>query len=65
MAGGSAESAAGLGVVMVSSDLPEVLGVADRIMVMRNGAVAGELSRAEATQEACMHLALPRHSTEN
>jgi len=58
-------AASGAGVVMVSSDLPEVLGVADRIVVMRQGAVAGELSRAEATQEACLHLALPRQSMVN
>lgn len=44
---------------MVSSDLPEVLGVADRVVVMREGCVAGELNRAEATQEKCLKLALP------
>jgi len=43
----------GLGVLMISSELPEVLGVADRIYVMREGRVAEELSRA-ATQETIM-----------
>ena len=49
----------GLGVLMVSSDLPEVLGLSDRVVVMREGAVAGELARADATQEACLNHALP------
>jgi len=44
----------GLGVLMISSELPEVLGVADRIYVMREGRVAEELSRATATQETIM-----------
>ena len=52
-------AAAGASVLMVSSDLPEVLGVADRVIVMRQGEVAGELGRAEATPEKCLKLALP------
>jgi rhamnose transport system ATP-binding protein len=48
---------AGLAVVMVSSDLPEVLAVADRIVVMKEGRIQGELSAHEATEEAVMHLA--------
>lgn len=44
-------------VVMVSSDLPEVIGMSDRILVMANGRIAGELSHEEATQEAVMALA--------
>jgi rhamnose transport system ATP-binding protein len=48
---------AGLGVLMVSSDLPEVLAVADRVVVMREGRVRGELTRREATEEAVMRLA--------
>jgi ribose transport system ATP-binding protein len=47
----------GVGILMVSSELPEVLGMSDRILVVREGAIAGELSRAEATQEAVMRLA--------
>jgi len=47
----------GVAVLVVSSDLPEVLGLADRIVVLNEGAVAGELSRAEATEERIMMLA--------
>lgn len=44
-------------IVMISSELPEVLRVADRILVMANGRVSGTLMNAEATQEKIMHLA--------
>ncbi len=47
----------GHAVLMISSELPEVLGVAHRIYVMREGRVVGELTRAEATQERIMQLA--------
>jgi len=47
----------GLAILMISSELPEVLGMSDRIMVMREGRVAGILSREEADQEKIMHLA--------
>ncbi len=47
----------GVGVLMISSELPEVLGMCDRILVMHEGKLSGELSRAEATQEAIMRLA--------
>ncbi|WP_010051337.1 sugar ABC transporter ATP-binding protein [Carnobacterium maltaromaticum] len=47
----------GVAIVMVSSDLPEVLGVSDRILVVHEGKIAGELSRTEATQEKIMNLA--------
>ncbi|MDQ0822600.1 ribose transport system ATP-binding protein [Arthrobacter sp. V4I6] len=50
-------TAAGGAVVMVSSELPEVLGMSDRILVMRDGEIAGELSAADATQDAVMTLA--------
>jgi L-arabinose transport system ATP-binding protein len=49
----------GIAVVMVSSELPEVLGVADRILVMREGGIAAILSRDEATQDRVLRLALP------
>ena len=49
-------AAAGLAVLMISSELPEVLNLSSRIMVMRNGCVAGVLERAEATQEQVMML---------
>jgi ABC-type sugar transport system ATPase subunit len=44
-------------VLLISSELPEVLRLADRIYVMRDGTIAGELQRSEATQESIMHLA--------
>ncbi|MBC7542241.1 MAG: ATP-binding cassette domain-containing protein [Candidatus Sericytochromatia bacterium] len=47
----------GMAVVMVSSELEEVLGMSDRILVMREGRLAGEFSRAEATQESIMRCA--------
>ena len=48
---------AGMACLVVSSDLPEVLALADRILVMREGRIRGELSGASATEEAVMQLA--------
>lgn len=48
----------GIGVLMISSDLSEVLALADRVLVMRDGRLAGELDRAQATEEAVMRLAV-------
>lgn len=50
-------AARGAGMVMISSELPELLGMSDRILVMHEGRIAGELAREEATQEKVMHLA--------
>lgn len=50
--------AQGLGVLMITSDLPEATGMSDRIYVMRAGWLTGELPAAEATQDAVMRLAL-------
>jgi ABC-type sugar transport system ATPase subunit len=47
----------GVGIIMASSDLPEVLGMSDRVLVLHEGRMAGELSRAEASEEAIMKLA--------
>lgn len=47
----------GIGVMFVSSELPEVLGMSDRIIVMCSGRITGELKREEATQEKIMELA--------
>ncbi|MCA1731277.1 MAG: sugar ABC transporter ATP-binding protein [Actinobacteria bacterium] len=47
----------GAGILMISSDLPEVLGMSDRILVMGEGRIAGELPVEEATQENVMELA--------
>ena len=46
-------------VVIVSSELPEVLGISDRVFVMREGRVAAEFPRADANPEAVLHAALP------
>jgi rhamnose transport system ATP-binding protein len=48
----------GLAVLMISSELPEILGMSDRVAVMRGGTIAGVLSRDEATQERVMAMAL-------
>lgn len=47
----------GIGVLFVSSEMPEIMGCADRIIVMCDGKVTGELSRAEATQEKILTMA--------
>lgn len=47
----------GVGIVMISSELPEILGMSDRILVMQKGKIAGELLAEEATQEKIMTLA--------
>ena len=46
----------GRGVVMISSEMPELLGMCDRILVMNEGAIVGELSAAEASQERIMSM---------
>ena len=48
----------GYAIIMVSSEMPEVLGMADRIIVMRNGRVAGEYDAKDATQEILLSAAL-------
>ena len=50
--------AAGKSVIMISSELPEVLGMSDRIYVMNEGRIAGELAQEEATQEKIMSCIL-------
>ena len=49
-------SAEGKGVVMISSEMPEMLGMCDRIYVMNEGALVGELPAEEASQERIMSL---------
>ncbi len=51
-------TAAGAAIVMISSELPEILGLSDRILVMHLGRIVKEFSRAEATQEEILHYAL-------
>ncbi|MCB5308391.1 L-arabinose ABC transporter ATP-binding protein AraG [Yersinia massiliensis] len=50
----------GIAVLFASSDLPEVLGLADRIVVMREGAISGELDHGYATEEQALSLAMLR-----
>ncbi len=48
----------GVTVLVVSSDLPEVLGISDRVLVMKEGAVTGELKREEFNEQAALSLAM-------
>jgi ABC-type sugar transport system ATPase subunit len=57
-------AAAGLAILMISSELPEVLNLSTRVMVMRNGRVAGILDRSEATQERVMQLMAGQNGTD-
>ncbi|MEX3845787.1 sugar ABC transporter ATP-binding protein [Paraburkholderia sp. BR10882] len=52
----------GKAIVMISSELPEILRMSDRIVVMCEGRITGELSASEATQERIMHLATQRET---
>ena len=47
----------GVAIMMISSELPEILGMSDRVLVMRGGRIRGELTRAEATEEKIMEFA--------
>jgi len=49
----------GVAVLLVSSEMPELLGICDRILVMEGGRIRGELPRSDATQERLLELALP------
>ena len=53
----------GMAVIMVSSEMPEILGMCDRIYVMCEGQVTGELSRKEATGEKILELAMKKRQT--
>jgi rhamnose transport system ATP-binding protein len=59
----SSLAAEGVAVLMVSSELPEVLGMADRVLVMREGRLVAELSRSEATEESVMFAATGQGAT--
>mgnify|MGYP002247897266 CR=1 FL=1 len=47
-------------IILISSEMPEILGMADRIIVMCNGRKTGELGREEATQERILELAMEK-----
>ena len=48
----------GLAILLISSELPEIIGLSDRIAVMRAGTIAGTVSRTDATPDALLSLAL-------
>ncbi len=50
----------GIAIILISSEMPEVIGMSDRIIVMSGNTVAGELSRDEASQEKIMALAIEK-----
>jgi len=50
-------AAQGVGIIMISSELPEILGVSDRVLVMKEGRLAAELNRDEASQDTIMQIA--------
>ncbi|MFN0086016.1 MAG: sugar ABC transporter ATP-binding protein [Blastocatellia bacterium] len=57
-------TASGAAIIMISSDLPEILGMSDRILVMHQGRINGEFSAKEATQEKILHCALGEQPNE-
>jgi L-arabinose transport system ATP-binding protein len=54
-------AAEGIGIIFISSELPEVLGVSDRVIVMQNGRITGEVTAWQATEEAVLRLAMASH----
>jgi len=52
----------GAGIVLISSELPEILGLSDRIIVMRDGRLAGEVAAFDASEEAILSLAVEEKS---
>jgi ABC-type sugar transport system ATPase subunit len=57
------EAAAGKAVLLISSELPELLNLSTRILVLRAGRVVGELSRAEGTQDRLLRLMAGVHAS--
>jgi len=51
-------AAEGIGIIMISSDLPEVLAMSDRVLIMREGRQMAILDRADASQETVMTAAM-------
>ena len=50
----------GYAIILISSEMPEILGMSDRIIVMCNGRKTGELTKEEATQERILELAMEK-----
>ena len=50
-------TSSGVGILMISSDLEEILGMSDRVLVMHDGDLTGELARHELSEQAVMNLA--------
>ena len=55
----------GIGIIFISSELPEVLGISDRLYVMREGHITGCLDRNEATEESILTLAMSDTDNQN
>ena len=53
----------GYAIIMISSEMPEILGMSDRIIIMCNGKVTGEILRKEATQESILEFAMEKSRT--
>jgi L-arabinose transport system ATP-binding protein len=53
----------GLGIILISSELPEVIGLSDRIIVMKGRRVSGEVSREEATEDKILALSMIEKDT--
>jgi rhamnose transport system ATP-binding protein len=58
-------AAEGIGVIVISSDLPEVLVLSDRVLIMREGRQMAILDRAEANEETVMTAAMGQRSTDS
>lgn len=48
----------GIAVILISSELPEIIGLSDRIVIMKGGVIAGEVKRSEATEDVLIHYAM-------
>jgi ribose transport system ATP-binding protein len=55
----------GVAVLFVSSEMEEVLSMSDRVLVMHEGRIAGELPRSELSEQAIMQLATGRHAVDS
>jgi L-arabinose transport system ATP-binding protein len=53
----------GLGVILISSELPEVIGLSDRVVVMRSRRITGEVPREEATEDRLLELGMMESET--